>query len=210
VRALNLGLHLRPGMRVGLYGGSFNPPHAAHLQVARTALKRLALHRVVWLVSPGNPLKRAPSASLETRLGATRALAQGPAMIVSDAEARLGRRYTIDTLRALKARYPGVRFVWIMGADNLAGFHRWRDWTGILRSVPVAVVARPGAGPGARFSPFARRFAHARLPASAARRLPTCQPPCWTDLPAPLNPLSSTALRTKASQPARLAALSAS
>ncbi len=194
--ALRLGFGLKPGMRVGLYGGSFDPAHGGHGHVARTALQRLDLDRVLWLVSPGNPLKPSGSSqSLERRkLGAARQ-ARGPAMVVSDAERRLGSRYTLDTVRLLKARFPGVGFVWIMGADNLAGFHRWRGWTRILAEIPLAVISRPGFMAKSLFSPMARRFAHARLPAGAARRLAKAQLPAWIYLTAPLDPASSTALR---------------
>jgi nicotinate-nucleotide adenylyltransferase len=191
---LNLGLHLERGMRVGLYGGSFNPAHAGHRHVADEARRRLGLHRVVWLVSPGNPLKDPPAAGLAARLAAARALA-GRGDVVCDVEARLGSAYTVDTVRALKARFPGVRFVWVMGADNLAGFHRWRGWRTLARLVPIAVAPRPGHGVRSRFSPLARRFPHARLPQRAGRRLPLTPAPAWLDLGGPLHPASSTALR---------------
>ena len=116
-------------------------------------------------------------------------------MIVSGLEARLGSRYTIDTVRALKARFPGVRFVWIMGADNLASFHRWRGWTQIMREIPVAIVSRPGDALKSRLSPASRRFAQGRLPDTAARTLADRAPPAWIYLTAPLNHASSTALR---------------
>ena len=116
-------------------------------------------------------------------------------MIVSDAESRLGVRYTIDTVRALKARYPGVKFVWIMGADSLKDLHRWRGWTQLMHEIPMAIVARPGSAIRSRLAPAARRYAHARLPSGAARRLPGSSPPAWTFLRAPWNYASSTALR---------------
>ncbi len=193
---LRLGLHLEPGMRVGLFGGSFNPAHEGHAQAAATALRRLRLDRVIWLVSPQNPLK-APdqTASLARRMAQARRYALAPRMIVSDAEARLGSPYTAHTLAALKARYPRVRFVLVIGADNLAGLHRWRDWTGIMRAAPVAVVSRPGAALKALSSPAAHRFAAARRPAGQAPMLANARPPAWLYLTAPLNPASSTALR---------------
>jgi len=195
-RALRLGFDLTPGLRVGLYGGSFNPAHDGNAHVARTALRRLALDRVIWLVSPQNPLKAAEgTALLERRIEDARRHAPGRAMIVSGLEARLGSRYTIDTVRALKARFPGVRFVWIMGADNLASFHRWRGWTQIMREIPVAIVSRPGDALKSRLSPAARRFAQGRLPDTAARTLADRAPPAWIYLTAPLNHASSTALR---------------
>jgi len=118
-------------------------------------------------------------------------------MVVTDLESRLGSQYTIDTIRTLKARFPGVKFVWVMGADGLASFHRWRGWTQILQEVPVAVAPRPGVGLKARFSPAARRFRRYRIPAAQARRLLDATPPAWTYLTAPLNFQSSTALRER-------------
>jgi nicotinate-nucleotide adenylyltransferase len=145
-------------MRVGLFGGSFNPAHSGHAHVAETAKKRLRLDRVIWLVTPQNPLKSAQDAvPLANRLSSARAVAKGPSMIVSDAETRMDAQYTLDTLRVLKARFPGVHFVWIMGADNLAGFHHWRGWVEIMRCLPVAVVARPDALHKSRAGPAARR-----------------------------------------------------
>ncbi len=183
-------------MKVGLYGGSFNPAHEGHAHVAETALRRLGLDRVIWLVSPQNPLKSGHETDvLERRLRGARRLAGGPGMIVADAESRIGSQYTIDTLRLLKARFPGVRFVWIMGADSLAQFHRWRGWTQIMREVPVAVVSRPWIALKSRFSPAARRFAHARVASTAAGALPMRTPPAWVYLRGPLNFASSTALR---------------
>ena len=186
-------------MRVGLYGGSFNPVHAGHLHVARTALRRLGLDRVIWLVSPQNPLKTSTNTqTLAARMAAVRGLATGPSMIVSDIETRIGSAYTIDTLRVMQARWPGVKFVWLMGADNLAQFHRWRGWTEIMRSVPMAVISRPGSMLRARFSPAAQRFSASRLPAAAAPVLADHTPPAWIYLPVPLNHMSSTVLRAQA------------
>lgn len=195
---LRLGFTLTPGMKVGLYGGSFNPVHDGHAHVAETALKRLGLDRVIWLVSPQNPLKgREETAHLEERLAGVRDVARGPSMIVSDAETRLGTQYTLDVIRVLKARFPGVHFVWIMGADSLLSFHRWRGWTQIMQACPVVVISRPWAAMKSRFSPAARRFAHARLPASAAKTLATRDVPAWVYLPGRLNFASSTALRKR-------------
>jgi nicotinate-nucleotide adenylyltransferase len=185
-------------MRVGLFGGSFNPAHEGHAHVAETAMQRLRLDRVIWLVSPQNPLKaRHETADLAHRLAGARARAKGPGMIVSEVESRLGSAYTIDTVRALKARFPGVKFVWVMGADSLAGFHRWRGWTQIMREIPVAVVSRPWISLKSRFSPAARRFARFRRPSSQAATLPGSRPPAWVFLCGPLNFQSSTALRSR-------------
>ncbi len=192
---LDVRLGLQPGMRVGLFGGSFDPAHAGHAHVAETALRRLGLDRVIWLVSPGNPLKPRAPAELERRMASARAMAPGGRMVVSDAEARLGVRYTIDTVRALKARFPGVRFVWIMGADSLKDLHRWRGWTQLMAEIPLAIVTRPGSAIRSRLAPASRRYAHARLPAGAARRLASSRLPAWTFLTAPWSYASSTAVR---------------
>jgi nicotinate-nucleotide adenylyltransferase len=189
-------------MTVGLFGGSFNPAHDGHLHVAETALNRLHLDRVVWLVSPQNPLKGShETAPLAERMASARSWARGPSMIVSDVETRMGTRWTVDTLRALKARHPGVRFVWLMGSDNLAGFHRWRGWTDIMRMMPVAVIARPGSMLESRSAPAARRFAAWRVPQDQARLLAHLEAPAWTYLTAPLNRSSSTALRATTRRP---------
>jgi len=196
--ALRDGLDLAPGMKVGLFGGSFNPAHDGHAHVAATAMQRLDLDRVVWLVSPQNPLKsNHETAPLAERMTSARAVAAtvGPAMIVSDFETRAGTRWTVDTLRAIVARHPGVHFVWLMGSDNLAGFHRWRGWTDIMRLMPVAVIARPGSLLDSRTAPAAARFARYRIPAAQAGLLPNLEAPAWTYLTAPLNHRSSTAIR---------------
>jgi nicotinate-nucleotide adenylyltransferase len=180
-------------MRVGLFGGSFNPAHPGHAHVAETARRRLRLHRVIWLVTPQNPLKSARDAApLSRRLASARAQAKGPSMIVSDVETRIGAQYTLDTLRVLKARFRGVRFVWIMGSDNLASFHHWVE---IMRCTPVAVVARPDSLHKSRASPTARRFASARLATRQGPLLAGAEPPRWVYLRGPLNFASSTALR---------------
>lgn len=195
---LRLGFSLSPGMKVGLYGGSFNPAHEGHAHVAETARRKLGLDRVIWLVSPQNPLKsRHETATQAERMVGARRFAHGPAMIVADAERRIGTQYTIDTLRVLQARFPNVKFVWIMGADSLATFHRWRGWTQIMAGVPVAVVSRPWISLKSRSSPAARRFARARISASRGRLLPDLAPPAWVFLTGPLNFQSSTLLRER-------------
>ena len=197
-RALRLGFHLAPGMKVGLYGGSFNPAHEGHAHVAETAKRRLGLDRVIWLVSPQNPLKgRHETAGLAERMAGARELAEGPGMIVSDAETLLGSAYTIDVVRALKARFPRVKFVWIMGADSLATFHHWRGWTQIMQEIPVAVVSRPWISLKSRFSPAALRFARYRWPSSRALGLAGSKPPAWVFLFGRFNFMSSTALRER-------------
>ena len=153
---------------------------------------------MIWLVSPQNPLKpRHETADLAERMAGARRRAGSRGMIVSDAETRIGAQYTIDTVRALQARYPRVHFVWIMGADSLASFHRWRGWTQIMREVPVAVISRPWISLRSRFSPAARRFARFRRPSQQAATLPGSTPPAWVFLRGPLNFQSSTALRER-------------
>lgn len=189
------GLCAPPGLRIGLFGGSFDPPHAGHAHVTKWALKAFGLDRVWWLVSPGNPLKEDAPAELARRMAAAREIARHPRVSVTDVEARLGTRYTAETLAGLRLRHPGVRFVWLMGADNLAGFHRWERWDEIMRSVPIGVLARPGQQLAAGLSPTARRFARWRVPASQARALPFLEPPAWTLLTGRMLDLSSSELR---------------
>jgi nicotinate-nucleotide adenylyltransferase len=185
------------GQRIGLLGGSFDPPHPGHVHITTWALKAFGLDRVWWLVSPGNPLKADAPADLARRLAAARALMRHPRVTVTGLEARLGTRYTAATLAALQRHYPGVRFVWLMGADNLAGFHRWDNWPEIMQAVPVGVLARPGQQLRAGLSPAARRFARWRLPAWEARSLPFRPTPAWTLLSGRMLDLSSTALRAQ-------------
>jgi nicotinate-nucleotide adenylyltransferase len=196
--AQRLGLTLAPGLRVGLFGGSFNPAHAGHAHAAETALRRVGLDRVIWLATPQNPLKAA-AVPIEGRLASARGWTGGR-HAVSDAERRLDARYTIDTVRRFRRRFPRVRFVWVMGADGLADLHRWRAWPELMQEIAIAVVARPGSTLRALASPAARRFAFARLPERSARRLPMAKPPAWVWLTGPWNWTSSTALRALAAQ----------
>ncbi len=192
---LPLGPHATPGQRIGLLGGSFDPPHAGHVHISKWALKVFGLDRVWWLVSPGNPLKPDAPADLARRLAAARAIMRHPRVTVTDLEARLGTRYTAATVRALRARCRGVRFVWLMGADNLASFHHWERWPEIMAALPVGVLARPGEQLRAGLSPAARRFARWRLPQEAARALPFATPPAWTLVSGRMLDLSSSELR---------------
>jgi nicotinate-nucleotide adenylyltransferase len=188
-------------MRIGLLGGSFNPAHAAHRQISLAALKRLRLDRVWWLVSPSNPLKaKTKTPDLETRITIAREVAHHPKIVVTGFEgaragASRGSGYTVDTIRFLKQRYPSVNFVWLMGADNLVSFHRWRSWETLFRLVPIAVLDRPGYRLKARASRAAQRFASAALDETDAPGLPVMEPPAWTLLTLPLSSLSSTRLR---------------
>jgi len=190
-----------PGQRIGLLGGSFDPPHAGHLHISRWALRNLDLDRVWWLVSPGNPLKQRGPAVIESRLAACRALAAHPRITVTDIERYLATRYTADTLADLTRHYPGVRFIWLMGSDNLGSFHHWQRWDWIMANYPIGVLARPGEQVRAGLSPAARRFARWRLPQGASTLLGRRDPPCWALLTGPMSPVSSTAIRARGDWP---------
>ena len=182
-------------MVIGLLGGSFDPAHEGHVHISREALKRMGLDRVWWLVSPGNPLKPRQPAPMADRLARARAVMADPRVVISDLEARLGTRATADTLDALKALYPGVHFVWLMGADNLVQFHRWNRWRDILRAVPVGVLARPGSGVAARSSVAARAFRVHRVARGEALR--GRKAPAWCFVNIPLVDASSSAIRAR-------------
>jgi nicotinate-nucleotide adenylyltransferase len=185
------------GQAIGLLGGSFDPPHEGHAHITREALKRFGLSRVWWLVSPGNPLKAEGPAPLEKRIAASRALMRHPRVSVTGIEARLGTRYTAETLGRLAKLYPGVRFVWLMGADNLAQFHHWKDWDTIIRRFPLGVFARPGTRLAAQGSRAAEEYARFRLPGHASHLLARAKAPAWCFVNVPMRGISSTAIRAK-------------
>lgn len=199
-RALTLTQSFTPlpgptaGLKIGLFGGSFNPAHQGHLHVAETALKRLQLDWVWWIVARGNPLK-SNHGDFQKRLASAKHLAQRPRMIATSFEADIGCTYTVDTLSILKARAPGTHFCWIMGADNLNEFHHWRSWSDIARMAPICVVARPGHGTRGLNSVFARTFSKTKLQEHSAPALPFHPAPAWVYLKAPLHPISSSDLR---------------
>jgi nicotinate-nucleotide adenylyltransferase len=185
-----------PGMRIGLLGGSFNPPHEGHAHITRLALRRLKLDRVWWLVTPGNPLKSLTGlAALKARMEAARRLDVGPRVVVSDIEAQIDSRFTYDTLRWLRRRAPGVHFVWIMGADNLRQLHLWRHWRAIADLAPIAVIDRPGSTLKAISGPSGAALARWRVPERDATRFATMRAPTLLFLHGPRSGQSSTALR---------------
>ena len=183
------------GMVIGLLGGSFDPAHEGHAHITREAIKRMGLDRVWWLVSPGNPLKVRQPAPMAARLAQARRVMHDPRVVITDLEARLGTRATADTIDALRAMYPGVHFVWLMGADNLVQFHKWGRWRDILRAVPVGVLARPGSGVAARNSVAARAFRVNRV--ARGENLRNAPAPAWCFVNIPLNDASSSAIRAQ-------------
>jgi len=183
--------------RIGLLGGSFNPAHPGHRHISLQAMRVLGLDEVWWLVSPGNPLKEgaADMAPFDARLASAQCMARGARIRVSDFERRGGTRYTIDTVRLLKRRYPNHRFIWLLGSDTLPNFHKWRDWRGLAREVPIAVIPRPGydsAAHAARAMGWLRRFVR---PSSQARSWTEWSAPAIYLLRLPRDPTSATAIR---------------
>lgn len=186
-----------PGQVIGLLGGSFDPAHEGHAHITREALKRFGLDQVWWLVSPGNPLKERGPAPLDQRIARAKQVMQHPRVKVTDIEAQMGTRYTAATLEGLRGLYPKVRFVWLMGADNLAQFHLWQDWQQIAQTVPIGVLARPGQRISARTSRAASLYAPYRIPGRMGQLLARAEAPAWSFVNVPMNSASSTAIRAK-------------
>ncbi len=188
--------HVEKGMAVGLFGGSFNPPHAGHLLVAEIALRRLQLDQLWWMVTPGNPLKSARELKpLAERIALSEAMSPDRRIKVTAFEASHHVRYTADTLALVKARNPGVNFVWIMGADSLRDFHRWQRWHEIALTFPIAVIDRPGATLAFLSATMAKTFDYARVDEDDAPLLSRMQAPAWTFIHGPRSSLSSSAIR---------------
>ncbi len=189
--------HVEGGMVVGLFGGSFNPPHDGHVLVAETALRRLGLDQLWWMVTPGNPLKDHNNlAPLAERIALSEKIARSPRIKVTAFEQALGQSYTARTLDFVRARNRGVRFVWVMGADNLRNFHRWQNWRRIIATFPIAVIDRPGSTLAHLSSRMAMTFSHARIDEDDAPALAFREAPAWTFIHGPRSSLSSTALRS--------------
>ena len=189
---------VEPDTRIGLLGGSFNPPHTGHLELSLSALKALSLDQVWWLVSPANPQKdKSAYAAYETRLDACRELANHQAIYVSDFEETHQLTWSRETIKTLRDVYPQLKFVWLMGADNLATFHTWQDWREIMEAIPVAVFNRPGYGASALASPAAIRYWGARRVGREIRRLAEQPAPAWGFVRETANTESSTRLREK-------------
>jgi nicotinate-nucleotide adenylyltransferase len=200
-------LSRRPTRRIGILGGSFNPAHQGHREISLAALALLELDEVWWMVSPQNPLKPADGmAPLAARVDAAKAVAKHPRIKVTDIEARLGTRYTADTLRKLCETRRDCRFVWLMGADNLAQIAEWKDWTQIFHRLPIAVFDRPSYTYKAMAAQAARRFQAFRRPEQAAGRLAITPPPAWTFMHHRLNPISATEIRARRAKTGRNAA----
>lgn len=189
--------YARAGQAIGLLGGSFDPAHAGHVHITQEALRRFGLDRVWWLVSPGNLLKANGPAPMARRMAMAKSVMQHPKVTVTDVEAHLGTRATADTLMAMRKVYPGVRFVWLMGADNLAQFHHWHNWRSIMTSVPVGVLARPGDRISARTSVAAQIYSHCRISGQASHLLARSDPPAWCFVNVPMVDHSSTAIRNR-------------
>jgi len=191
----------RMARRIGILGGSFNPAHRGHLDISLAAIHRLGLDQVWWMVSPQNPLKPvAGMAPFAERLASARAMARDSRIKVTDIEARLGTRYTAETLKLIVRRFPGHHFVWLMGADNLVQISHWRAWQQIFHLLPIAVFARPSYSFVALAATAARRFVQYRLREGAGRRLVMAVPPAWLFVHSLFNPISATEIRKRRSK----------
>lgn len=183
------------GQCIGLLGGSFDPAHEGHIRLTEEALKRFGLDRVWWLVTPGNPLKTRQPAPIDERIAYARRIMDNPYVDVTGLEVRLGTYQTVDTITALQKYRPYLRFVWLMGSDNLVQFNQWDHWRQIAARVPIGVLSRPGSRLEARMSKAAQIMAAARLPEAQARLLGSSPPPAWVMLNMPMLSASSTAIR---------------
>ena len=185
-----------PGMKIGLFGGSFNPPHQGHVQISRTAIRKLGLDQLWWIVSPGNPLKdHSELLPLEERLEKCQAITSHPDIRITAFEAQFNLRYTADTVKLLARRRARASFVWVMGADNFANFHKWERWLEIANQIPLAIFDRPDSTTSPNSSSATHALAPYRVDERDSRLLANIQPPAWTFIHGPRSYLSSTQIR---------------
>ncbi|WP_375634603.1 MULTISPECIES: nicotinate-nucleotide adenylyltransferase [unclassified Bartonella] len=190
--------HVERSNVVGLFGGSFNPPHAGHLLVAKIAIRRLHLDQLWWMITPGNPLKDCTQLlSLEERMQLSFKLIDHPKIRLTGFEQAIGSKVSVDTIFHILTHYSGVNFVWIMGADSFATIHHWYRWHDIVSMLPIAIIDRPLGNRSALSSPMAHIYRRFRLDERESKRLPFIKPPVWTYLHGPLSFQSSTNLRLK-------------
>jgi nicotinate-nucleotide adenylyltransferase len=182
--------------KIGLLGGSFNPAHQGHLEISQTAINVLELDQVLWLVSPGNPLKNDNEMTpFDERFSSAENMALDPKVLVTDIESEMGTKFTIDTLESLKVKYPNTHFIWLMGADNLEQFNKWKDWRKIADTVPFAIFNRPSYSSANETSVAATELKEYRIKTSEAHTLYNLTPPAWVYYQKTDNPLSSTEIR---------------
>ncbi|MFL2801549.1 MAG: nicotinate-nucleotide adenylyltransferase [Paracoccaceae bacterium] len=184
-----------PGLTIGLLGGSFDPPHEGHVHITKIAIKIFNLSRLWWLVSPGNPIKETVPSDINKRFLASKKIMKHPLVSITDIEKKLQTKFTFQTLIKIKKLYPGTRFVWIMGADNLVNFHHWENWDWIMKNVPIGVLARPKEQIKAGLSTAATKFKKYRIPKEKSLLLPYLSPPVWTLVTGPMRKISSSKLR---------------
>ena len=188
---------VEPGLKIGLLGGSFDPPHEGHVHITKLALKIFNLSKIWWLVCPENPIKNVTPSDINSRFLASKKIMKHPSVVITDLEKKFKTKYTFQTLIKLKKLYPSTKFVWLMGADNLINFHHWKNWDWIMKNIPIGVMARPRDQIKAGLSPAAIRFSKYRLPREKSLLLPYLSPPVWTLVTGSMKNISSTKLRVK-------------
>ena len=188
---------VEPGLKIGLLGGSFDPPHEGHVHITKLALKFFNLSKIWWLVCPENPIKSVTPSDLNSRFFASKKIMKHPSVVITDLEKKFETKYTFQTLIKLKKLYPSTKFVWLMGADNLINFHHWKNWDWIMKNIPVGVLARPEEQIKAGLSHAAIKFRNYRLPKEKSIILSNYIPPVWTLSTGPMRNISSTEIRKK-------------
>ena len=188
---------VEPGLKIGLLGGSFDPPHEGHVHITKLALKIFNLSKIWWLVCPENPIKSITPSDVNSRFLASKKIMKHPSVVITDLERKFKTKYTFQTLIKLKKLYPSTKFVWLMGADNLINFHHWKNWDWIMKNIPVGVLARPEEQIKAGLSRTAIKFGNYRLPKEKSIILSNYNPPVWTLSTGPMRNISSTEIRKK-------------